>query len=285
MSAVTQSDIKSAALELGIKQGDVVLVHSSFKSLGEVSGGAEAVISGFLDAVGKDGTLVFPTFTQKNYLKAYETWHIDKESDTGYLTNYFRKREGSIRSDQATHSVAAGGRLAEYLTKTHGHTHKRFGNAGDTPFSADSPWEKMYELDAKIVLLGVSPLYITFRHYAEYLYVNEMLAALEGHTEYDKMKARLEHFGKPGVWPHVYNPWVAERLNEQGKVYQSTCGNAVLTMISAKTFVDYVLQQLRSHNHDILWLFEEEPYTTKAYINWENEFLSIVNDCKEQFNG
>ncbi|MBQ2696517.1 MAG: AAC(3) family N-acetyltransferase, partial [Clostridia bacterium] len=230
MSVVTQSDIKRATLELGITNGDVVLVHSSFKSLGEVDGGAEAVIRGFLEAIGHEGTLVFPTFTQKNYLKAYETWHIDKESDTGYLTNYFRKREGSIRSDQATHSVAAGGRLAEFLTKTHGHTHKRFGNAGDTPFSADSPWEKMYELDAKIVLLGVSPLYITFRHYAEYIYVNEMLENLLEHPEYDAMKARLEHFGKPGVWPHVYNPWVAERLEESGSVVRSKCGNAVLTM-------------------------------------------------------
>lgn len=276
MAAVTQADVKRAALELGIKPGDVVLVHSSFKSLGEVSGGAEAVIGGFFDAVTDNGTLVFPTFTQKNYLNAYETWHIDKESDTGYLTNYFRKREGSIRSDQATHSVSAAGKQAAFLTKTHGHTHKRFGNAGDTPFSADSPWEKMYNLDAKIVLLGVTPLYITFRHYAEYLFVNEMLSALEGYPEYDNMKAKLEHFGKPGVWPHVYNPWVADRLKEQGLVFQTNCGNAVLTMISAKTFVDYVLEQLRSHNHNILWLFEEEPYTTKAYIKWENEVLSIV---------
>lgn len=276
MSLVTRSDVKQAVADLGVKQGDVVLVHSSFKSLGEVSGGAETVVQGFFDVIGDEGTLVFPTFTQKNYLKAYETWHIDKESDTGYLTNYFRKREGSIRSDQATHSVAAGGKLAAYLTKTHGHTHKRFGNAGDTPFSADSPWQKMYELDAKIVLLGVSPLYITFRHFAEYMYVNEMLAELSEHSEYDEMKNRLEHFGKPGVWPHIYNPWVAERLKDQGKVYQSKCGNAILTMISAKTFVDFALQQLRSHNHDILWLFEEEPYTTEAYIKWENEFLSVI---------
>lgn len=277
MSLVARYDVKQAVTDLGITRGDVVLVHSSFKSLGEVIGGAETVIKGFFDVISDEGTLVFPTFTQKNYLQAYETWHIDKESDTGYLTNYFRKRAGSIRSDQATHSVAAGGKLAEFLTKTHGHTHKRFGNAGDTPFSADSPWEKMYELNAKIVLLGVSPLYITFRHYAEYLFVNEMLAKLKDYSEFDGMKARLEHFGKPGVWPHVYNPWVAERLDEQGKVFKSQCGNAVLTMISAKDFVDFVLKQLREHNHDVLWLFEEEPYTTEAYIKWEKEFLSLTN--------
>ena len=153
--AITKKDITKCLNELGIQKGDTVLVHSSFKSLGEVDGGAETVIAGFEDAIGSEGTLVLPTFCQKEFSKAYETWHLDKHSDTGYLTNYFRKREGSIRSDQATHSVAASGKLAAELTKTHGHTHKRFGNMGDTPFSADSPWEKMYNLNAKIVLLGV----------------------------------------------------------------------------------------------------------------------------------
>jgi len=177
---VTRKEVHQAARAAGICPGDMVLVHSSFRSLGPVEGGAETVIAGLLDAIGPEGTLVLPTFAQKDFANAYETWHMDKPSDTGYLTEYFRTRPGSVRSDQATHSVAACGAKAQWLTQTHGHTHKLFGNMGDTPFSADSPWEKMYRENARILMLGVTPRYTTFRHYAEYHYVNDCLARLEG---------------------------------------------------------------------------------------------------------
>lgn len=272
MTTVAKNDIKNAALALGIKKGDIVLIHSSFKSMGYVEGGAEAVISGFLDALGTEGTLVLPTFCQKNFEKAYETWHIDKESDVGYLTNYFRKREGSIRSDQATHSVAACGKLAKELTKTHGHTHKRFGNMGDTPFSADSPWEKMYTQNAKIVLLGVPALYTTFRHYAEYVFIEECLQALCGHTEYDDMKNALWSFEKTGVWPHLYNETIRERLEEKNLVEKSTCGDATLLCYEAKVFVDFALNALRNNDCSVLW----DNFDVAGWLDWRKRLDEIT---------
>ena len=175
MTVVTREDIRKAAEALGLKQGDTVLIHSSFKSLGFVEGGAEAVIGGFRDAIGERGNLVFPTLCQRDFEHAYENWHLDAPSDVGYLTNYFRKLPGAKRSDQATHSVAAQGPDAEYLTCTHGQTGKRYGVYGDTPFSTDSPWEKMYHMDAKVVFLGVNINKCTLRHYAEYCFVEQCL--------------------------------------------------------------------------------------------------------------
>ncbi|MBR2021213.1 MAG: AAC(3) family N-acetyltransferase [Clostridia bacterium] len=90
---VTKEDIKASALKLGIKDGDSVIVHSSLKSLGYVEGGADAVIDGFLEAVGKDGTLIFPTLCSQDWKHVYENWHMDAPSDVGYITNVFRKRE------------------------------------------------------------------------------------------------------------------------------------------------------------------------------------------------
>jgi aminoglycoside N3'-acetyltransferase len=58
---VSRNDICQALERLGIESGDICLFHSSFKSLGPVDGGAEAVIGGFEDAIGPDGTLVVPT--------------------------------------------------------------------------------------------------------------------------------------------------------------------------------------------------------------------------------
>lgn len=272
---VTRADFGGALERLGVKSGDIVLIHSSFKSLGPVEDGAESIITGAMDAIGPDGTLVFPTFTQKNFDQAYDTWHLDKHSDTGWLTNYFRKREGSLRSDQATHSVAAAGKDAAWLTETHGHTHKRFGNFGDTPFSADSPWEKMYQRNAKVVLLGVTPMSITFRHYAEYVYMEELLSELEGHSEYDAMKAELWAFGKPGVWPDVYNLWVAPRLEEMGLLTRTQCGNAQMMGVEAKPFVDFVLEKLRNQEDDALWHYDEGRGVDN-WRKWRDRYEEIV---------
>ncbi|MBE5868412.1 MAG: AAC(3) family N-acetyltransferase [Lachnospiraceae bacterium] len=272
---VTREDVIRGVKELGIRQGDVVLVHSSFKSLGPVEGGAETVVSGFLEVLGQEGTLVMPTLCQKDFAHSYETWHNNKPSDTGYLTEYFRKRPGSLRSDQATHSVAACGKAAVYLTEHHGHTQKRFGNMGDTPFSADSPWEKMYQMDAKIVMLGVTALYTTFRHYAEYVYIEECLKALEKHPQYAVMKDRLSAWNKPGVWPHVRNIWVYEQLEQKGLVTKSCCGNAELLCYSAREFVNLTLVALREQSEGVLW--RTPAWDTDGWIAWQEEANRIVN--------
>ena len=117
---VTIRDMKDALASLGVVEGDILITHSSFKSLGPCEDGAATVIGGILEALGEDGTAVFPTLCQKDWNNVYKNWHLDAESDVGYLTNYFRKLPGARRSNQATHSVAALGAKAEYLTATHG---------------------------------------------------------------------------------------------------------------------------------------------------------------------
>ena len=113
---LTKQEMVASLRALGIKEGDTVVVHSSFKSLGPVDGGAETVVAAFLEAVGAEGTVVFPTLCQKDFEHAYENWHLDAPSDIGYLTNYFRKLPDAKRSDQATHSIAAIGKVAPTAT-------------------------------------------------------------------------------------------------------------------------------------------------------------------------
>ena len=278
MTKVVKEDIKKAALDLGVKEGDILLVHSSFKSLGEVEGGAETVIKGFLESIGEEGTLVFPTFCQKEFHKAYETWHLDKESDVGYLTNYFRKREGSLRSDQATHSVAAAGKKAQWLTETHGHTHKRFGDMGDTPFSNDSPWEKMYNENAKVIGLGVSPLSFTFRHYAEYVFIERCLEKLAKTDKYDEMKSRLHAFERTDrlyAWPRVFNEWIYDEMKKKGLTKETKCGNATLLYVEAKDFVHFIWDCLEAGEKDALWVIEE-AWDVNEYLDWYEDFKKIT---------
>ena len=58
---ITKENIIKALKELGLKENDNVIVHTSLKSIGYISGGAITMVSALLDTVGKDGTIMMPT--------------------------------------------------------------------------------------------------------------------------------------------------------------------------------------------------------------------------------
>ncbi len=272
---VTREDIKNAVKALGIKEDDTVLVHSSYKSVGPIENGAQDIIDGFFDVIDKEkGNLVFPTFTQKDFINAYKTWHIDKPSDTGYLTNYFRLLPDAVRSDQATHSVAVIGKDKYRLTKLHGHTAKRHGELGDTPFSADSPWEKMYWSNSKVVLFGVLFRSITFRHYAEYCFIEDCLRSIEEHPDYQQMKDELMGFGTPGVWPHVQSMYIYDKLKKQGLVTRATCGDGTLLCVGVRDYVDCVNDCLINHEKGVLGMHGDK------FWNWLERVEKMRDELK-----
>lgn len=60
-SKVGRQDIAAAFRGAGAQPGDLLLFHSSLKSMGHVDEGAQAVIDGALDAVAPGGTVAVPT--------------------------------------------------------------------------------------------------------------------------------------------------------------------------------------------------------------------------------
>lgn len=269
---ITWIDVKRAMEELGVTEGDSVLVHSSFKSLGETENGADTVIKGLQAAVGESGTVIFPTLCQNDWLHVYENWHMDAPSDVGYLTNYFRKLPGALRSNQATHSVAAIGKHAAYITSTHGESGLRHGIYGDTPFSADSPWEKMYELDTKVLFIGCWIRSCTFRHLAEYQFMQRQQERVKGHPRAKELIDRIwcyERWEDRGVWWHVSSLYLEELLAAEGKVQRTTCGNAELKLISSREFVDLANKQMEERNMDAFFL--EKMWDPQDTIKWLEE--------------
>jgi len=62
---VTKDRIKAGLRGLGLKEGDMVMVHASVSSFGHVEGGGEALIDALLETVGPEGTVMMPTFTNR----------------------------------------------------------------------------------------------------------------------------------------------------------------------------------------------------------------------------
>ncbi len=261
---VRQKDIEASLRASGIHSGDVLLVHSSLKSMGHVEGGAEAVIDACLEVLGSDGTLVMPTLIQKDFADAYRTWHMDKPSDVGLITETFRRRPGVLRSDQATHSVAASGALAGYLTRDHGRYGKRIGAFGDTPFAVCSPWQKLYDLNAKVLLLGVNMSSNTCKHLTEYQIVDRLLAHVEDDALRASLAARLRcheryYAPDPGVWLFSSGVRTQELLEERGWLRHAVCGDALFTVYRVADTNDCA---------EGFYLAHPEDWYTEACVQW-----------------
>ena len=251
---VTKNDIMTALAACGIRKGDTVLVHSSLKACGYVEGGADAVIDAFLELIGSEGTLVMPTLSQKDFKNAYRDWSMDRPSDVGFITETFRLRPESLRSDQATHSVAAQGALAEWLVRDHGKYGKRAGAFGETPFAACSPWQKLYDINAKILLFGVDMDSNTMKHLIEYVMTSDLLDKIDDDEARMRLASQLRghaDYADPArVWFYSTGKGSQEVLEKAGLLRHATCGNAVFTCCRAKDTNDYMQKVYMTHPED-----------------------------------
>ena len=265
---VTAADITAALRRLGIVPGDMVLVHSSLKSLGHVDGGTAAVIRGFEDLLGREGTLVMPTLCQVDFKNSYKTWYMDKPSDVGYLTEYFRKQPYVYRSNHATHSVAARGRHAYELTCEHGAYGPHMCPFGEYAFADSSPWLKMQKMGAKTVFLGVRSGCNTVKHAVEARYVEALLEKVKDDDKREALRdqvIRFPNFTGVEVWPMYAGSRMHDVLTEMGLVGHTVCGSADIYCMDMKKTCDAAYDVLQAHPED--WFNE-------ATLRW-------IGECKK----
>ena len=152
----TKEDLLKCLKEMELTGKEAIMVHSSMKSIGEVDGGADTVVDAFMEFF-KDGLFMTPTHTWDQMSAEYSVF--DRETEpacVGIIPNVFRKREGVIRSLHPTHSIAAYGKGAEEFLK---------GEENATsPCPPGGCWDRLRDIDAKILLLGVTHTRNTYIH-------------------------------------------------------------------------------------------------------------------------
>lgn len=164
---VTRERLAADLRALGIAEGDVLFVHSSLKSLGFVEGGAESVLGALRDAVGASGSLLLPaywipggTLLGTCELSDYEFDPSRHGTHMGALPGAVLAQADMRRSLHPTHSCAAVGPLAAYLTEAH--------HLAPSVFGEGSPWQRFAELpQGKVLGLGITMGPVTFYHRLE----------------------------------------------------------------------------------------------------------------------
>ena len=257
---VTKKDVCETLKSLGVKNGDILLFHSSLKSFGQTENGADTIIDGALEAVGEDGTLVAPTLLTKSFYVAYDIW--DKNTspcEVGLIPETMRKRPNALRSDQATHSVSAIGKMAEFLTNSHSTSKPRKFPYGDYAFSHGSPWQKMYDLNAKVVMMGAPYDTITFRHFVEAIYSEKIIDGVKDENVREQLRARLVTYDTITEYKDIVRqtgtPSSTDLIRFQFGTKESQtldpsicktayCGSSLFTVFNCKDYVDGMLNDI-----------------------------------------
>lgn len=253
-SPMTADKLAVGFQALGVRSGDVVLAHSALSALGWVCGGAVTVIDALQNVVGQSGTLVMPTHSPD--LTDPTNWGAPPvpadwiptitatmppfdplrtpTSEMGAIPELFRTWPGVKRSEHPACSFAAAGSQANIILDHH---------ALESPFGENSPLARLYDLDAKILLLGVGFDKCTALHLAEQrawpdrqLQQEAAPIMLNGERHWVPYECApagdVDHFVPMG-----------EQLVERGDAVQTNIGKATATLVLFRRVVDYAAAQ------------------------------------------
>ena len=152
---VTRTQLVTDLRRLGLKSGMDVMVHSSLSKIGPVEGGADTVVDALLEVVGRSGTVLMPSF---NHRAAQVYNRLTTPTTNGAIPDAFWRRPDAVRSEHATHAVAALGPRAE----TYCNSHLEAGC-----WEPESPIGQLVHGDGWLLALGTTHWTTTAYHVAE----------------------------------------------------------------------------------------------------------------------
>lgn len=227
------------------------MIHASLSSLGWVVGGAETVLRAAFEAIGKTGTLVMPCETPQcadptdwaepkfggEILETIRAHMPCFDSDItptkmGAIAECFRTWPGTLRSYHPLTSVSANGPLAHEITSEHS---IEYSEGEGTPF------EKVFELDFSILLLGVGFNRCTMLHFAESRVDNRRTTTSRFPLNTSGMRVWME-VEDMAADNSTHFPAAGKTFMEKGSHGQAKIGEADSVLFKAKDLVNHAEQ-------------------------------------------
>lgn len=234
-------ELKDAIEKCGIDQGDIVLVHSAWRSFYNFLGWPEDVVDVIIEIVGKDGIVLMPSYgNDKTFFDVDNT-----PSSAGVISEVFRNREDVRRSRCSHFSVAAWGIRSEEIINDH--ENSIYG------FDEHSPCYKITQMkNAKVLFLGLGkrPSKISIFHCAGWTSRSSDTKLMNLYTA--SYQSSLKYDGR------VYSRQMVDRLSGHGndeKVFRKI-------LLSLQS-----LKKIKISNLDIVSINASDGFeTAKKYI-------------------
>jgi aminoglycoside 3-N-acetyltransferase len=254
----TTASLLADLRELGVAAGDVLIVHTSLRSMGWVAGGAAAVVDALLAAVGADGTVTMPAHSGDwsdpsgwaNPPVPEDWWVPIVEGrpafdpygtplrQMGAVAENLLLRRATLRSGHPLHSHMAHGPHAAAIVADH---------PLEDSFGDRSPIGRLYDLDATVLLIGVGHANNTSLHLAE------SRAAWPGKpTVTQRSTVTIEDVSRVVTW-HALDPDaddfddVGAVLDDSGIVRFGTIGQSTVRIARQRDLVDRAVAWFEAH--------------------------------------
>jgi aminoglycoside 3-N-acetyltransferase len=247
---------------LGVKPGDVLMVHASLRAIGDVAGGPDEVHLAIKDVITDDGTLLMyascPRYVDEigrgnltpdeegeifEKLPVFDASSARSARDNGALVELFRTWPGSRVNNHVARFVAWG-KHTDYLFSE---------QPWDFAFGKGSALERFTELDGKILLLGSDHNNVTYLHYPEHIgdFPDKRIARFkvpvldDGHRVWREMAEVDTSERAHENWPDNFFAQIVDAFLEASGNKGGRVGYAPSYLIPAQGLLDYALTEMK----------------------------------------
>lgn len=151
-----KEELKKQLSDMGIRPSDTIMIHTSMRAIGEVENGADGLIDAFCEYL-SSGLFLVPTHTWDSVCKEKPVFDVRKAVPcTGVVPRRAALRKDGVRSLHPTHSIWAHGKNADEFVKGE--------EKAQSPAPVGFCWDRLADIGAKILLIGVGNDKNTFIH-------------------------------------------------------------------------------------------------------------------------
>ena len=250
---LTHNELLAGFRQISVKPGDTIIVHTSYKSLGGVEGGAEAVIDVMRELVGSRGTVLFPAFNFQSWTETHYFDVLETPSKMGTITELARLRADAKRTPHPIYSFSVWGARAD-----------EFAAADDAEaYGPHSAFALFHKSNGTILSIGLDfnntfsmHHYIEYNVGCDYRRVKEFSGIYVGYDRQPRVKM-YSMFVRKGDRVKTYIVPAMNELLAAGVIKEVQVGEAKVHFATAKDFYDNMSVIVREHPEKLHYI--EEP--------------------------
>lgn len=233
---------------LGLKKNDIVFIHSDLSKLSSKNNLIDIcddLFNSIFEIIGKESSLVVPTFTYENFNKNKIFNNKETFSETGIFSEFVRLKKNSKRTNHPLFSLSGVGNNLDLIFK---HINRNSTGKG-------SPFERMLKFNVKILHIDIELVNAcTFLHYIEeqmnvpyryskyfsYEIINEKKKKIT--LEYENYVRMTEFYKFPKQSKNIQNELIKNKIMKIKKLEKS-----LFTMVCTKKLNNFFCNKIKKN--------------------------------------